>query len=195
MVIPLALTTIRAADQIEDSAERKLRSAFERLSRDDITALEDIYDVCVNDVYGLALWSTGSKADASDIVQEVFLKLARKRQTLATIQKPRSYILQITQRLGIDFYRTRQRRMKREEPIEFLEPLFLDSQTSHDDRIQLHNAIAKLHRKQREILYLRYFLGLSFSEIAAVTDMNLFTAAGRCRVAVQRLRMLLGKKT
>ncbi|MGH9856264.1 MAG: RNA polymerase sigma factor, partial [Acidobacteriota bacterium] len=109
MVIPLALTTIRAAAEIDDSAEQKLRSAFERLSRDDITALEDIYDACANDVYGLALWSTGSHADASDIVQEVFLKLARKRPVLATIQKPRNYILQITQRLGIDFYRTRQR--------------------------------------------------------------------------------------
>ena len=194
MVIPLALTTIRATAQIDDSVGRKLRSAFERLAGDDITALEDIYDACANDMYGLALWSTGSDADASDIVQEVFLKLARRRKTLAVIQKPRNYILQITQRLGIDFYRTRQRRKKREEPIEFLEPLFLESQTSHDDRIQLHNAIAKLHRKQREVLYLRYFLGFSFSEIAEVTDMNLFTAAGRCRLAVQRLRMLLGKR-
>jgi RNA polymerase sigma-70 factor, ECF subfamily len=195
MVIPLALTTIRATTQIDDSVTQKLRTAFERLAGDDITALEDIYDVCANDVYGLALWSTGSPDDAFDIVQEVFLKLARKRKTLAEVQKPKNYILQITQRLGIDFYRTRQRRKKREEPIEFLEPLFLESQASQDDRIQLHNAIAKLHRKQREVLYLRYFLGFSFSEIAEVSDMNLFTAAGRCRLAIQRLRKLLGKKS
>jgi RNA polymerase sigma-70 factor, ECF subfamily len=194
MVIPLALTAIRAASQIDDAVAQKLQSAFERLAGDDITALEDIYDACANDVYGLALWSTGSQTDASDIVQEVFLKLARKRKTLAAIQKPRNYILQITQRLGIDFYRTRQRRIKREEPIEFLDPIFLESQASHDDRIQLHNAIAKLHPKQREVVYLRYFLGLSFSEIASVTDMNLFTVAGRCRLAVQRLRKILGKR-
>ena len=193
MVIPLALTTIRAAES-GDSDEQRLRSAFERLSKDDITALEDVYDVCANDVYGLALWSTGSQADASDIVQEVFLKLARKRRSLAAIQKPRSYILQITQRLGIDFFRNRQRRMKQEEPISLLEPLFMDQQANQDDRIQLHRAIAKLNPRQREVLYLRYFVGLSFSEIAEVSDLNLFTAAGRCRLAVQRLRILLRRK-
>ena len=190
MVIPLALSTIGAAEAA-DSDEQKLLDAFERLSKDDITALEDVYDVCANDVYGLAIWSTGSQADASDIVQEVFLKLVRKRQALAAIQKPRNYILQITHRLGIDFYRNRQRRIKQEEPISLLEPLFLDPQINQDDRIQLHNAIAKLNSKQREVLYLRYFVGLSFSEIADVSDLNLFTAAGRCRLAIQRLRGML----
>ena len=190
MVIPLALSTIGAAEAA-DSDEQKLLDAFERLSKDDITALEDVYDVCANDVYGLAIWSTRSQADASDIVQEVFLKLARKRQSLAAIQKPRNYILQITHRLGIDFYRNRQRRIKQEEPISMLEPLFLDPQINQDDRIQLHNAIAKLNSKQREVLYLRYFVGLSFSEIADVSDLNLFTAAGRCRLAIQRLRGML----
>lgn len=194
MVIPLALTTVRVAKAAIEQQD-KLRSAFDRLAQDDISALEDVYDLCGNDVYGLALWSTGSPSDASDIVQEVFLKLARIRCSLNTIRNPRNYILQITQRLGIDFYRDRKRRMTREEPIEFLEPAFVQDQSNLEDRMHLHDAISKLNPKQRQILFLRYFAGLSFSEIAEISDLNLFTAAGRCRVAVQQLRAILRKKS
>ena len=193
MGIPLTLVAF-GVTRLLPQQEEKLLSAFQRLSRDDISALEDIYDLCANDVYGLALWKTGSAEDASDIVQEVFLKLARKREWLGSISKPRSYILQITQRLGIDLYRSRKRRRTHEMAVDFFETSFIDEQLDPEERLQLHNAIAKLNPKQREVLYLRFFMGLSFSQIADVCDVHLFTAAGRCRLAVEKLRVLLTSK-
>ena len=193
MVIPLALTTFRSA-KIQSLDEEKLRDAFERLANHDIAALETVYDLCANDVYALALWSTSSPADASDIVQEVFLKLAKRRGSLISVRKPRNYIFQMTQRLGIDFHRQRRRRIEREEPIEFLQALFAEDPVTGEERRQLRNAIAKLQPKQRETIYLHYFAGLSYSEIAEICDVNLFTAAGRCRLAILRLRTLLRKK-
>ena len=48
-------------------------------------ALDALYSACSDELYGLALWRTGSTADAADVVQEVFVRLAGGRLRLAGV--------------------------------------------------------------------------------------------------------------
>ena len=41
-------------------------------------------------------------------------------------------------------------------------------------------------------MFLRHFMGMSFREMAAVTAVPTFTAASRYRLAMRRLRRLIG---
>ena len=52
--------------------------------------------------------------------------------------------------------------------------------------------MAKLTPEQREVVYLRHFCDLTFSEIGKMLGISLFTAASRHRLALNRLRRCMG---
>lgn len=57
---------------------------------------------------------------------------------------------------------------------------------------RLNQALAALPDSQRTVVYLRHWLELSFKEIGVVTGVPTFTAASRYRLALRRLRGILG---
>jgi len=56
---------------------------FDDLARGQAEALEEIYEAAASSVFGLALWRTGSREDAGDVVQEVFVRLVEQRLRFA----------------------------------------------------------------------------------------------------------------
>jgi RNA polymerase sigma-70 factor (ECF subfamily) len=60
-----------------------------------------------------------------------------------------------------------------------------------EEVVKLRSAIEKLPENQRQVLLLRYYSGLKFSEIARSLGCPLNTALGRMHKAVQKLRQLM----
>ena len=132
----------------------RLSESFRQLADGRTEALEEIYATCADEVHGLALWRTGSAADAADVVQEVFVRLADRRARLGKVRNPLAYIRRMTHSISIDLFRKRARR--REERIEacrFVEAaggttrgalppslrrLFLRRDRTHHRRADLH---------------------------------------------------------
>ena len=54
--------------------------------------------------------------------------------------------------------------------------------------------IEHLPQNQKEVVFMRYYQGLSFKEIAEVTGVSINTALGRMRYALLNLRRLAIKK-
>jgi RNA polymerase sigma-70 factor (ECF subfamily) len=54
--------------------------------------------------------------------------------------------------------------------------------------------IEHLPQNQKEVVFMRYYQGLSFKEIAEVTGVSINTALGRMRYALLNLRRLAVKK-
>jgi len=99
------------------------RGLFADLAEGRTAALGELYAASADELYGLALWRTGSPTDAADVVQEVFVRLARLRDRLRTIRDPMAYLRRMTHRESVDVHRRRSRR--REEPLQdcpFVEP-------------------------------------------------------------------------
>lgn len=63
-----------------------------------------------------------------------------------------------------------------------------------DDGLIVRGAIAKLSRLQREVLFLAYFRGLTYCQIAESLDIPEGTAKTRIRDALMSLRVALGKR-
>ena len=176
-----------------DDINERLLAIFERLSNQDLRALEPLYDLCAGLIYGLALWRTGSSADAADVVHSVFIRLAKNSRKLAGVKKPRAYLLQAASHAAIDIVRKR-----RTSDISIQSPEFVEPHTT-DERLilrttELESALLRLSNRQREAIYLRYFCDLSFAEISDITGVSLFTAAARCRLGLARLRKIMGVK-
>lgn len=186
--LPFAEPTSSDALGERRDVEGRLRHAFDQVRSGELGALDTIWDLVARDLYSLALWRTGSAEDAEDALQEVFLRLARRPVRQDRVHNLRSYLLRMVHNAAVDTAR------RRETPITEDTPELVAISTV-DDRIDGRRASALLlglPPAQREVVFLRHFAGLSFREIAAVCRIPTFTAASRHRLAIDRLRKLLG---
>jgi RNA polymerase sigma-70 factor (ECF subfamily) len=173
-----------------DVRDAELTGLFVRLAGGDLEALGPIYDSCAAEIFAIANWRTGSRADAADCVQEVFVKLASSPAIVAGIRHARRYLLTMAHRSAVDRARTRRR------TVALTDEPFLEAATFDPDRaLDAARATAVLRQvpaAQREAIYLHHFSELTFREVARVTGVPTFTASSRYRLGMARLRALLG---
>ncbi len=170
----------------------QLRKLLDLVAQGHQAAVGELYRACADELYGLALWRTGSPDDAADVVQEVFVKLVGLGGRLGAVRDPRSYLRRMAHRASIDVHRRRTRR--REDALEgcdFVESIDADPERKLDAR-RISGTIRTLPPAQREAIYLRHFAGCSFAEIGRATGVPTFTAASRYRIGIKRLKGLLG---
>lgn len=166
-----------------------LGALFRDLAAGRLEALDGVWRQCGDQLYGLALWRTRSAADAEDAVQDVFVRLARHGARLSRVRDPRSYLLRMTRNAAADIAARR-----RHDPLDDAMPLLVepDAPEGRIDAGRVSALIAGLPAGQREAVFLHDLAGLSFREVAEVCGIPLFTAASRHRLAIRRLRRLLG---
>lgn len=187
----LLTDTVKMERNSRESLDDTLRPLFKEVSDGDREILGSIYDLCAAHLFGLALWQTGSQADAADVVQEVFLKIASRSEHLHSIRFPYRYLLRITHSASCDLWRKK----KREFPMQdiLVEPAY-DSDVTEEETSTLSQYLQELPPAQREALYLRYYADLPLREIAKICGVSLFTAASRCRLGIARLKKRFGEK-
>ena len=180
-----------AGAALAHGAAARLRELFAALAAGDAEALGPLYDLVATELHGLALWRTGSREDADDVVQELFCRLAERRDRLPAVDDPRAYLLAAANRLAIDRLRARTRRP--ESPLEhavLVAAPETDPGLAADAR-RASRALARLPAKQRAALNLHQVCDLPYSAVARITGVPTFTAASRCRLALRALRRLL----
>ena len=157
-----------------------------------MAALEPLYDLAADRLYGLAAWHTGSSDDARDVVHEVFIKVAEQRDRLLRVRDPKAWLLTVTHRLAVDHGRKRRRRQA--EPLENFPFLAVDQgdPARQTDAERMSRLVAGLPPAQRDAVYLRHFADCSFAEIGRVVGTPTFTAASRYRLGIRKLRQVIG---
>jgi RNA polymerase sigma-70 factor (ECF subfamily) len=173
---------------------QRLCSVFRDLAEGRVEALEEIYELAAERIYGLALWKTGSPDDAADVLQDVMVKVALQGPRLAAVRNPRAWLLGVTRRRSLDL--ARRRRVREAQPIQ--ETPFLVSQSLDPargvDAARASALLSRLPAKQREAIYLRCFVDCSFAEIGEILGVPTFTAASRYRLGMEKLRRELGSR-
>lgn len=171
--------------------EDPLLAPFAALAGGDTSALETIWEAASRRVYGLALWRTGNVEDARDVVQDVFVRLAARRDELAQVRRPLAWLLTMTHRAAVDV--TRRRAVRRAEPLEraslVAAPAADPGRAAEASRLSA--LLTRLPDRQREAVLLREVSGFSFREIGDLAGVPTFTAASRYRLGLARLRRLL----
>jgi RNA polymerase sigma-70 factor (ECF subfamily) len=133
---------------------------------------------------------TASLADAEDAVQDAFVRFWRRQRSLPG--EPMALLLTSIRRAALDSGRSRSRRTAREteaggsEPL--FEPLCEPGSAGDDRRSAIEDALGRLPPDQREVLALKIWGGLTFSQIAQHLEIPPNTAASRYRYALAVLR-------
>jgi RNA polymerase sigma-70 factor (ECF subfamily) len=154
--------------------------------------LETAYDAHASGLFLYLLGFTKCEADARDLLQDLFIKLAREAIGAAPSEKARLY--RIAHNLAIDWLRRRAARGNAYERL-FEEsdahPQCADEPDAGLLAASLATAMETLPQEQMAVVQLRLFDGLTFEEIAAVQSVPLNTAVSRWRYALERLRAIL----
>lgn len=154
-----------------------------------------------NRIFSYILNIVKNKDLADDLFQETFVKV------IVTINQGRytengkfpAWITRIAHNLIIDYYRQEKSQSQLScdnEEIDILNRKEFSEETIEDSivRSQILSDVKRLVKAlpdlQREVLEMRYYMDMSFKEIAEATGVSINTALGRMRYAILNLRRI-----
>jgi RNA polymerase sigma-70 factor, ECF subfamily len=174
---------------MDEERARGERALAERLAAGDEQALEVIYDAYSRAVYRQALMLLGSAADAEDVLQEVFLKLVRRRGS--PVRDLTAYLLTAARHEACSILRRRGRETW-DGTLEETDLAPVDAHADFAETDAVRAAVAALPESQRQVVILKFYDQMTFAEIARVARASINTVASRYRYALKRLREALG---
>lgn len=171
------------AEMLRRYAEEGAEAAFAEVVRRNIDL-----------VYATALRVLGDSHRAQDVVQSVFLDVARKAQALRRHPAFVSWLYTSTRYAALKTLRGEQRRQLREQQAYAMQPADEPQIDWERLRPMIDEVLEALGKHDREVVLLRYFRGLSFAEIAAVLHVNDGAARMRVDRALGRMNRLLARR-
>lgn len=166
------------------------------IARGDEAALAQIYDAYAPTLFGMMLRILHSRAEAEDVLQEVFLQVWQNAPQFDEERgRPFTWLATIAHSRAIDRLRSldsRQRTatkaaVKRgEEQTDATDEVFKLEQAE-----AVRRALDEISEGQKRVLLLAYFEGLTQSEIAERTQEPLGTVKTRMRSGLIKLRELM----
>ena len=168
---------------------RRLRDKDREKVMDNIASHED-WKSCFSEIGpGLLLFArqwARSAADAEDIVQEAFVKFWRRNHKINN----RALLYATVRSIALDFIRRDKRRARREATVFAEADPTVEPEFAWEDETQaaLAAAVSCLPHDQREVLVLKIWNELTFSEIAGALGISQNTAASRYRYALANLK-------
>jgi RNA polymerase sigma-70 factor (ECF subfamily) len=171
---------------------------WEALRRDRSAGLGEIYDCYAPVVFGLARKILGQTEEAEDLTQEIFVSFVDRGDYDPARGSLAAYLVTLTRSRAIDRLRGRARRSKalerfRSDPRE-------DDHVSALERIsvmelagEVDKALGALPEKQRQVLEMAYFRGMTQTEIASELATPLGTVKSWARLGLFGLRNALDR--
>lgn len=153
---------------------------WERFQKGDRDALGKIYRNHLDFLYNYGMHFCLDSERVKDCLQDLFRDLWLEREHLTTrVQNIRYYLLSSLRRRLLRSLQ-KERRYQSDLPDDSFDFELIPSRESamiadeiyNDQRVKLQQGIATLTRRQREVIYLRFYQGLSYSEIARIMVMK-----------------------
>lgn len=170
-------------------------SLLTRMAEGDETAFRMIFDHYWDNVYGVALAFTKSAAIAEEMVQDVFLKIWLKRETLSGIGKFNGYLFMVARN---HIFNELRKKVKEEEFTDHLFGYFLETAQTPDAPLLckeleqlVEAAVDRLPPQQRTVFQMSRRQGLSQEEIAVSLDISRHTVKSHMNKALQAIRQYL----
>ena len=158
-----------------------------------------------NKVFAYISLYVRDQALAEDIFQDTFLKVIQSVKTGKYCDNGKfiSWVMRIAHNLIIDHFR----RLKQMNTISndnyesdifnskrFAEDNIEDDMIKRQIQKDVRRMISHLPDDQKEVVILRHYAGLSFKEIADITNVSINTALGRMRYALINMRKIMEEK-
>ena len=169
---------------------RRNQSADERPLRPD-AFIRQAMGAWGGSVWRLALAQTGSKEDAEDVYQDVFLRLAQSATEFSSQEHLKAWLLRVAVNRCHDVARLRSRRPA--VPLDSMPFEPSDAGPLSPDEVRaLWEAVGELPESMRVVIHLYYQEGYSGKEIAGLLGLEPSTVRTRLQRARAQLKKSLG---
>ena len=169
---------------------RRNQSADERPLRPD-AFIRQAMGAWGGSVWRLALAQTGSKEDAEDVYQDVFLRLAQSATEFSSQEHLKAWLLRVAVNRCHDVARLRSRRPA--VPLDSMPFEPSDAGPLSPDEVRaLWEAVGELPESMRVVIHLYYQEGYSGKEIAGLLGLEPSTVRTRLQRARAQLTISLG---
>ncbi len=128
-------------------------------------------------------------SDAEDIVQDAFLQMVKRLPWEGCPEQPVAWLFRVVRNGAIDRHRKEKRRREHEQRCAEERTTWFEVPPDSETRAEEIDAMLRyLSAQQREILVARIWGGLTFDEIAAMTDASRTTVFRQYTEALQTIR-------
>ncbi len=172
--------------------DRALWFAFQKGDRD---AFETIYRTHIAHLISYGFKITGEKPVIQDCIQDLFMELWDHREGLGEVRVIKHYLLK-----SLRYKIVRSKRESHTEDLEVVsyqieedpfENRLLEEEVGVQQSKKLHAALAKLPKRQKEAIHLRYFEEMSNEEVADLMGVNYQSACKFIYTGLKNLRDFL----
>ncbi|MFD1019874.1 RNA polymerase sigma factor [Thalassobacillus hwangdonensis] len=130
--------------------------------------LEEWYRLYSQDVYNFLVYYNKS-TDVDDLLQDVFVKAWKRKETFKYDSSPKTWLFTIARRVSLDYHRKnkwKQWMTFQKEPVDSSDPA--RRMMVEERNTQLYKQINRLKRNYREVILLRGVMELSTEETAKI---------------------------
>jgi RNA polymerase sigma-70 factor (ECF subfamily) len=181
-----------------ESSPHEDRDLMRRLAGGDREAMAALFDRHASGVLGLLLRMTGQRAEAEELLQEVFFQAWQEAgRYRPEVSAPRSWLLMLARSRALDRLRSAGARRRREveaarqarldgHPVEA--PRGYERLQQEERRRRVAAALGALPEEQRSAIELAFFEGLTHRQVAERLEAPLGTVKSRILLGMRKLR-------
>jgi RNA polymerase sigma factor (sigma-70 family) len=175
------------------------QSSWDGLKNSNIQSLEALYTQYNELLYNYGKRFTGDTHLVQDAIQETFISLWKYRKSITVTGTFNYYMLKSFRNHLLSIIKARANTTYTDENLEFSFEVGFDTRLIAGEEYavlsrQVKDALDKLTARQREIIYFRFFEGLSFEEIAGIMNMQVratYKLTSRALAALKEIMSIL----
>jgi len=183
---------------MKDYCLKAEKDLLERLQQNDEEALALLMKMYYDDLYNYAARFTKDDGLIKDCIQEVFISLWQRRETVGTILSPKYYFLRAIKNKVLKSLHKQVRKINPEhlqEDYDFfhefsIERVIIEKQISEEKAARLRKTLSLLSKRQIEIIYLKYYQYLDHGQIAELMNISRQSVYNLLHEAIHKLRGL-----
>lgn len=164
-----------------------------------LKAWEQIFKLFYKDLYGYGIKLSARPELTKDCIHELFVVLWDRREYLDEVKSIKAYLLASLRRSLLKKIQKKRKHyvawdgeIDSPEGIQFSpEEVIIRDEIKANKKSALYDAIDSLPDRQKEVIYLKYFNGMSYDEIEEILSINYQSIRNHIYRAVKRLRKIM----
>lgn len=176
--MPITETDLQPVQRSYETNERSLWCEFQRGNK---TAYSFIYQQYSDNLYNYGMQLTNNSDLVEDVIQDLFVNLWRCKKNLTPVKSIKFYLLTCLRRAIVKEIKKERRFISDDVALDqmsfqfnrSIEDDMIEEQTCLERKVKLQHILVSLSKRQREIIYLKFYEDLSYSQIAEHLGLDL----------------------
>ncbi len=166
----------------------------------DEASFKELFKKYHREMYGYGIKLCNQPELVKDCIQELFKIIWEKREDLNHVESPNVYLFVSLRRMILK--NLKKQKIFRNELSEFnedalisfgIEEIIITDETKHQQKVELLNALNRLSARQKEVIWLFFYNGMSYSEIEKILSIKRQSVSNLMYRSMETLREILNE--